>query len=146
MSTKMKSLPSPRPSSEFAESNKIFDMKISELPIAWSRSRGVTRRFKSEALRQWQEFLKSMAEEEIEVAGGTWPYPGKVSVFATIIFPEGRADRAADLDNYLKGIIDALTGTLWPDDRPKYIRLLCIDAVETEELEIVGTHLRVYSM
>jgi Holliday junction resolvase RusA-like endonuclease len=132
--------------SRYDDHRKIFDLKVSNLPVAWSRSRGERRRYKSESLREWQEFLREVAEEETTFTEMKWPYAGQVALSILIIFPCGRINRAPDIDNIAKGIIDALTGTLWPDDKPKYIRCMIIEACETEEKELVGTHLRVYAM
>jgi Holliday junction resolvase RusA-like endonuclease len=120
----------------------ILQIRVPELPVQWSRSQG-RHRYKREALNEWQERLREIAEEEIalQCSDTGFPVEGPVHVDIGVLLgenPETRVTLSAssyvppefegmgmflrrDGDNIEKGIFDAFTKFLWKDDNLNYI-------------------------
>lgn len=98
------------------------------------------------SLAAWQEYLREIAQEEITVRGldSAFPYEGYVRVSVLILFSDEKdLRRFADFDNTLKGVIDALSGIVYPDDCPRYVLGGECHYALAKEPGSVGTHVTV---
>lgn len=104
----------------------LLEILIPEIPVAWSRARGSRNRFKNERLEAWQELVKDIARQEIEMSihWDMFPCASPLYVQILVLFddlPSFQRFSRNDGDNVEKGIYDALSGVVWADDKIKNI-------------------------
>lgn|GEM_PF-6265070 len=126
-----------------ASGRAVLSFMIPMLPIPWSRARGRgEHRFKPESLRDWQEVVKDAARQEMDIQGVEMV--SRVEVEILVLYPsQVRLDRAPDLDNIAKGILDAMTGVVYPDDRPRWVGRLVVEAGIAGHPGEMGTYVSV---
>lgn len=98
----------------------MFEWTFPISPIAASRPR-VSRRG-AYFTGPYKIFRKSMIDLVPEVLGpGFFPYSGPLSVDIEIFVTQPKKTKLdaprADIDNYLKAILDSMNGKLWEDDK-----------------------------
>ncbi len=128
---------------------RLLEIHVGNLPEKWMRMRGGKQRYKPLQMKAWQEFLREMAKEEIDLCDfpEEFPYAGKVEVSVSILFPrEKDIWTAGDGDNVLKGVLDALTRLVIKDDSFRYVRRMSVSADLSDEKSLIGTHIIVYAL
>jgi len=107
-------------------------ISIPRIGVQWKRMRGDKVRRKPEDLRAWQEEVGDVVEEALEMMGvdlDRWDPMGIVVEMCARRYPDG----LPDLDNYLKGIVDALTGIAWADDSPAHVSFKAVVGKRSKE-------------
>jgi len=87
--------------------------------VSWSRARGTTHRWNLTALTAWESTIHAVAEEEVAMAGYTFPACG-VQVSVEMETPSLAS--FGDPDRHLNAVLDGLRGVLYPDDKAKFLR------------------------
>ena len=121
----------------------LLEIHMADLPVSWKRTRGDRVRYKVASLAAWQEYVCELAKEEIMLrsASEAFPYDGYVRVSVLVLFAdEAQLRRFADFDNTLKGVVDALSGVVYPDDCPRYVLGGECHYSLASDPSLVGTH------
>lgn len=83
-------------------------------PRPWQRAASRNgKRFTPKAMREYQSSVGANAAFAAGQVAYDWPFDGRYSL-ALVVTPKTAV--RADLDNYCKTVMDALTGVLWNDD------------------------------
>lgn len=104
---------------------RLLTFGIDGMPKGWKRARGQKHRFMLTDYEAWKHFLGDIAKQEIDIhgLGEKFPYKYPLSVSVMIYIPNlDDLKSFPDLDNILKGVCDGLTGIVYPDDKPLYVR------------------------
>jgi Holliday junction resolvase RusA-like endonuclease len=129
------------------EMKALLHTHILGRPVQWQRMRGDRNRYKPTNLKAWQEKVADVLREEISIEGLDNIFPGRNPVKASVIIcyeTMEELNKAPDGDNIIKGILDAMTGIVYIDDKPRYLRGLSLDFDIARTEEQIGTHITVY--
>jgi len=128
--------------------NKLLDVHVPELPVGWKRTRGSgAQRWMPQEVKDWKEYLAEEFENEIGALGLEKEFPSEKRMFISInVYYEEdkKIKRTADSDNIAKAILDALTGVVWPDDNPHYVRGHSVWIDFATEESTIGTYIVIY--
>lgn len=116
---------------------------IDRLPVPWSRPAGENRH-KSPELEAWQGIVKDAVEQELTANGLKGPFDGPFNVQIIVHFKtvDDLLAYRGDGDNIAKAILDALTGTVWKDDRLATIPIQSVKAGAATYLDQEFTRIR----
>lgn len=84
--------------------------------------------YQPERVREWEAWVQAHA---LQAMGGEGPSDGYFEVVLTFY---RKSKRKVDLDNLSKGVLDALNGVCWHDDRQVFRLTLSKCYVSAEEL------------